>query len=49
MLGKAITVSHNGVTTRGIVKGLSKEGGLMLDAEGEERTFFAGDVTIVEM
>jgi BirA family biotin operon repressor/biotin-[acetyl-CoA-carboxylase] ligase len=43
-----ITVSHNGLTTRGLVSGLSKEGGLIIQANGEEHTFFAGDVTILE-
>jgi len=49
MLRHQITVSHNGVVTQGLAKGLSKEGGLIIQTNGEECTFFAGDVTIMEM
>lgn len=49
MVRRHITVSHNGTTTSGLVKGLSSEGGLIIETNNEEHTFFAGDITIVEM
>ncbi len=47
MLNKPIAVSQHGTVITGIVKGLSREGGLILQANGLEQTLFAGDVTIL--
>ncbi len=47
MLNKEISVAHDGTVLSGIVKGLSPEGALILDAGGTEKTLFAGDVTIL--
>ena len=47
MLNKEISVTQNGTVISGIVKGLSPEGALILDAGGTEKTLFAGDVTIL--
>ena len=47
MLNKEISVSQDGTVISGIVKGLSPEGALILDAGGTEKTLFAGDVTIL--
>lgn len=47
MMNKPIAVSQQGTVITGIVKGLSKEGGLILHSNGIDRTLFAGDVTIL--
>jgi BirA family biotin operon repressor/biotin-[acetyl-CoA-carboxylase] ligase len=49
MISREISVSQEGTVISGIVKGLSPEGALILQSNGSERTFFAGDVTIVGM
>jgi BirA family transcriptional regulator, biotin operon repressor / biotin---[acetyl-CoA-carboxylase] ligase len=49
MVDKRIVVSQAGVLTEGVVRGLSRDGGLILVTEGQERTYYAGDITIVEM
>ncbi len=47
MINKPIVVSEQGNVITGIVKGLSKEGGLILQTNETEKTLFAGDVTIL--
>lgn len=47
MVNRPISVSQQGTIISGTVKGLSPEGGLILQTDGAERTVFAGDVTIV--
>lgn len=47
MINRTISVSQQGSVFSGTVKGLSPEGGLVLQTDGAERTVFAGDVTIV--
>jgi len=47
MNGKQISVEQNGSVFSGTVKGLSPDGGLILQTNGAEKTLFAGDVTIV--
>lgn len=47
IINKPITVSQSGTIVSGVVKGLSKEGGLVLRVNGSEKTLFAGDVTIL--
>ncbi len=47
MLNKPIVVSQQGNIINGVVKGLSKDGGIVLQTNGSEKTLFAGDVTIV--
>lgn len=47
MINKTISISQHGDVISGVVKGLSPEGGLVLQTNGSERTVFAGDVTIV--
>jgi BirA family transcriptional regulator, biotin operon repressor / biotin---[acetyl-CoA-carboxylase] ligase len=49
MINQRIVVSHEGVLTKGVVLGLSRDGGLILDVAGQKRTYYAGDVTIAEM
>jgi len=49
MINKPISVSQQGTLISGVVKGLSHDGGLILQSEGAEKTLFAGDVTIVGM
>ena len=49
MINKPISVSQQGNVISGIVKGLSKEGALVLQSNGTEQKLFAGDVTIVGM
>ena len=48
MVGSRIAVSQNGTVLTGTVKGLTSHGELLLDHDGEERAFLAGDVTILE-
>lgn len=47
MINKPIAVSQHGNVLTGIVKGLSKDGGLILQTNGAAQTLFAGDVTIL--
>ena len=47
MLNKPIAVSQRGNIITGVVKGLSTDGGLILQTNGTLQTFFAGDVTIL--
>lgn len=47
MLNKPIAVSLHGSVVTGVVKGLSREGGLILNANGKDQTLFAGDVAIL--
>lgn len=47
MLNRPILISQAGNVISGVVKGLSKDGGLILQTNGIERTYFAGDVTIL--
>lgn len=47
MINKPITVSQQGTIIAGVVKGLSNDGGIVVQANGTERTLYAGDVTIV--
>ena len=49
IINRQITVSQQGSTLCGVVKGLSPQGGLILQSNGSEQTLFAGDVTILEM
>ena len=49
MINKPISVSQQGNLISGVVKGLSRDGGLILQSGGAEKTLFAGDVTIVGM
>ncbi|MBI4534923.1 MAG: biotin--[acetyl-CoA-carboxylase] ligase [Ignavibacteriae bacterium] len=47
MINKTISVSHQGTVFSGVVKGLSNEGGLVLQSNGSVKTLYAGDVTVV--
>lgn len=47
MLNRPILISQAGNVISGIVKGLSNDGGLILQTNGGEKTYFAGDVTIL--
>jgi BirA family biotin operon repressor/biotin-[acetyl-CoA-carboxylase] ligase len=47
MLNRPILISQAGNVISGVVKGLSKDGGLILQTNGAEKTYFAGDVTIL--
>jgi BirA family transcriptional regulator, biotin operon repressor / biotin---[acetyl-CoA-carboxylase] ligase len=47
MIDRQISVMENGTLFSGTVKGLSRDGGLILRSNGLERTLFAGDVTIL--
>lgn len=47
MLGKSILVSQSGNVFSGTVRGLSPEGGLVLETNGSTKVLFAGDVTIL--
>jgi BirA family biotin operon repressor/biotin-[acetyl-CoA-carboxylase] ligase len=47
MIDKNISVMENGKVFSGVVKGLSRDGGLILRTDNTERTLFAGDVTIL--
>jgi len=47
MVNRTISISEQGAVFSGTVKGLSPEGGLVLQTDGTERTVFAGDVTIL--
>ena len=47
MINKPIAVSQHGNVLTGVVKGLSKDGGLILKTNNSEQILFAGDVTIL--
>jgi BirA family biotin operon repressor/biotin-[acetyl-CoA-carboxylase] ligase len=47
MIDRQISVMENGTLLSGTVKGLSRDGGLVLKSNGGERTLHAGDVTIL--
>ena len=47
MIDKKISVMEHGTLLSGTVKGVSRDGGLVLQSNGNERTLFAGDVTIL--
>lgn len=47
MINQEISVSLHGQVLSGVVKGLNNEGALILQANGTEKTLFAGDVTII--
>jgi len=47
MIDKKISVMERGTLLSGTVKGVSPDGGLVLQSDGSERTIFAGDVTIL--
>jgi biotin-(acetyl-CoA carboxylase) ligase len=47
MINRQISVSERGSVISGVVRGLSPEGGLILDSPQGAKTLFAGDVTIL--
>lgn len=47
MINSRISVSHQGGVVSGVVKGITNDGGLILQTATAEQTLFAGDVTIV--
>ncbi len=47
MINKPISVSLQGSVISGVVKGLSPEGGLILQTEESEKTLYAGDVSLI--
>jgi len=47
MINREISVTQDGTVITGIVKRLSPEGALVLEAGGAEKTLFAGDVSIL--
>jgi BirA family biotin operon repressor/biotin-[acetyl-CoA-carboxylase] ligase len=49
MVNRTISVSQQGTVYSGVVKGLSRDGGLVVQRDGAEQTLFAGDITILEM
>jgi BirA family biotin operon repressor/biotin-[acetyl-CoA-carboxylase] ligase len=49
MINRPISVSQHGNLISGVVKGLSTDGGLILQANGTEKVLSASDVTIVGM
>ncbi len=49
MINKMISVSQKGSVFTGVVKGLSNDGGLVVQTSGIEKTLFSGDVTILGM
>jgi len=49
MLNKQISVLQQGHTITGIMKGLSREGGLVVLADGTEKVVLAADTTVVGM
>jgi len=48
MINRPISVTHQGNVISGVVKGLSADGGLVLQTNGTEQTVFAGDVTVLQ-
>ncbi|MEK9136852.1 MAG: biotin--[acetyl-CoA-carboxylase] ligase, partial [Bacteroidota bacterium] len=49
MVNRTISISQQGNTISGVVKGLSADGGLVLQTNGAEKTVFAGDVTVLQV
>ncbi len=49
MMNRTISVSQQGTIISGVVKGLSADGGLVLQTNGSEQTLFAGDVTVLQV
>lgn len=49
MINRTISVSQQGNVISGVVKGLSPEGGLVLQTNGTEKTVLAGDVTVLQL
>ena len=49
MVDKEISVSQQGNVFSGVVRGISNDGGLVLESNGVKQTLFAGDVTVVGM
>jgi biotin-(acetyl-CoA carboxylase) ligase len=49
MINRPISVSQQGNIISGVVKGLSADGGLVLQTNGTEQTVFAGDVTVLQV
>ena len=47
MINRQISVSEHGSVISGVVRGLSPEGGLILESPQGAKTLFAGDVTIL--
>lgn len=47
MLNRPIVISQQGNIISGYVRGLSADGGLVLQTNGTEKTLYAGDVTIL--
>ena len=47
MVNRTISVSQQGNVISGVVKGLSPNGGLILESDGIERTILAGDVSVL--
>ncbi len=47
MINKPISVSLQGSVISGVVKGVSPEGGLILQTEESEKTLYAGDVSLI--
>lgn len=48
ILNSPISLSDGAATVSGIVRGLSAEGGLILQTKDARRTFYAGDVTVLK-
>jgi BirA family biotin operon repressor/biotin-[acetyl-CoA-carboxylase] ligase len=48
MMNKPVSILQHGETIAGVMKGLSRSGGLVVATDGEERVFFAGDTTILK-
>jgi len=48
MLDTPVSLSSGEGTVSGIVRGLSAEGGLILQTQESRRTYFAGDVTVLK-
>ncbi len=49
MVGRQISLRHHTTEIHGRVSGISKDGGLIVSANGNEQTYFAGDVTITDL
>lgn len=47
IINQPIALSQQGNVIMGIVSGLSKDGGLVLQTNGSKQTFYAGDVTVL--
>lgn len=48
MINRQISVSQQGSVLSGVVRGLSDDGGLILNSSGTQHTLFAGDVTLLD-